>query len=297
MGKEISIIIPCKDHIIALKKCIRGIYDNDFDDSRFEIIIVSSGENPGINDLVDEYPCLHIIVSKNQLPPGTARNLGSRSAIGEIFTFIDADCIPSKNWLRTISEAFSKQIVMVGGVMGTSNSGNILALSDNFIHFYLFSRYRPAGSANGLPGGNLSIRKDIFIKMNGFPDTRISEDWTLTQKIYQNWPKGSVFNPKIVVLHAGRDTFKSYFDHQYIHGYARGKNEIEITKKQRNLGRFFLFIPFVMAKRLISIYSKTFQYNKLIAILYLLLLPTVLFGLFSWTLGFRKGCKESYDSE
>ena len=183
MDKNISIIIPCRDHLNLIKLCIRGIYDNDYDRSKYEIIVVNSGINNEIDDLKLTFPSITIINSKTVLFPGPARNIGVKSANGKILIFIDADCIPAKNWLKSIEEAFEKDIVMAGGMFETVNPKNILASGDNFIHFYMFSKYRPAQVANGLAGGNMCIKKDIFIEMNGFPNVRFPEDWDLSHQV------------------------------------------------------------------------------------------------------------------
>ncbi|MBT3240803.1 MAG: glycosyltransferase [Chloroflexi bacterium] len=297
MVKKISIIIPCRGHLDVIKFCLRGIYENNYERSKYEIIVVNSGINNNIDDLRLDFPSITIINSNTAMFAGTARNIGAKSANGNILCFIDADCIPAKNWLKSIEDAFENDIVMAGGVIETSNPNNILASGDNFIHFYMFSKFRPAQVANGLAGANMNIKKDVFIEMNGFADVRFPEDWELSQRIYQRWPAGSIFDPNIKIFHRGRETFKSYYDHQFIHGFFRGKDKLEITGWQQNFGRFYIFLPLVILKRLNNIYSTTFKYNMIDGFQKLLLLPSVLYGLFCWALGFRKGCKETYDKK
>jgi len=44
------------------------------------------------------------------------RNYGSKIAKGEIYAFIDADCVADKDWLKNAAEYLTKETCMIGSL-------------------------------------------------------------------------------------------------------------------------------------------------------------------------------------
>ncbi len=85
--------------------------ESDYPRDRFEVIVVDS--SPGdeteraIGELCAKYPDIVRYVRKHGADgPGASRNLGAKSARGDIFAMFDSDCIAAPGWLAAAVEPF-----------------------------------------------------------------------------------------------------------------------------------------------------------------------------------------------
>ncbi len=108
----VSVLLATKDRHNALSRCIASLCAGTYKD--FEIIIVDQTASPYSSHIS------HANVRYIHDPrrgKGKALNLALSRARGDICAFIDDDCIASKNWLRSIQDAFSKH-PSISGVFG-----------------------------------------------------------------------------------------------------------------------------------------------------------------------------------
>jgi glycosyltransferase involved in cell wall biosynthesis len=57
---------------------------------------------PGVHSQPAQFPRLLYLPAVHTSGPAAARNLGWRSASGDIIAFTDDDCLPDSNWLATV---------------------------------------------------------------------------------------------------------------------------------------------------------------------------------------------------
>ncbi|PWB88337.1 bifunctional glycosyltransferase/CDP-glycerol:glycerophosphate glycerophosphotransferase [Methanobrevibacter thaueri] len=98
----LSIIIPFDTVERYLKDCLDSISEQNIDD--YEIILVLNGEKENVNDLINSYDNLNIIVKSfdERLGVARARNEGLKMAGGEYVYFIDSDDYLYKNALEKL---------------------------------------------------------------------------------------------------------------------------------------------------------------------------------------------------
>lgn len=288
----ISVIIPCKGHAAELAGCLSSIARNALPQAGFEVIVVNVGADQAVNALVAHHPFAREIQT-TEAAPGEARNLGAAKAAGEALAFTDADCRPTPGWLRGIETWLASGAIMVGGAVEDEASGNGLARADNVLHFYQYSVQRAGGSAHFLTGANMAVLKTAFNEAGGFPALKTSEDMYLSKKIALRHPERSIFDPNLIVHHAGRRTWHTVYQHQYPFGYDRAVRQHEITAFQQHMGRLRLAIPLVIFKRLLNIYTYTSSLGPAALLKRLFLLPFVTAALIPWAIGFRDGCRDA----
>lgn len=95
----VSVIIPVFNDQQGLERCLYAVDKQvGVDPTKLEIIVVDNGSAPPIYIPNLSHAKVHLVTC---LKPGSyaARNKGVYKAIGEVLAFIDADCIPSENWL------------------------------------------------------------------------------------------------------------------------------------------------------------------------------------------------------
>lgn len=141
------------------------------------------------------------------------RNIGMRIAAGEIFLFIDDDCIPHHDWIERHLAQHARGEKIVGGAVEFP-SGNYLQLSDNVSAFYYMTGYSKQGYRQYVCTSNLSIHRDVYETIGEMlPHKNRADDleWTARMRAYGH---KLLFDPHILVLHdPERTSFSSLWRH------------------------------------------------------------------------------------
>ncbi|MGI0486674.1 glycosyltransferase family 2 protein [Pantanalinema rosaneae CENA516] len=171
MTIQVSVIVPTCNRLELLNRCLAALVEQTFDPSAYEIIVVDDAASQATQRLVNDwaeragnvpgthkgYPALQYIPVTATHGPAAARNLGWRSAIGEIIAFTDDDCIPDRQWLRAGVEKFQPDVIGVSGrlimplmTVPTDYERNALALERSaFITANCFYRREAIAQVNG----------------------------------------------------------------------------------------------------------------------------------------------------
>ncbi len=178
---KVSIIIPAHHISPDLVECINSLTRLDYPQEKIEVLIVQDGmtsnttlDHKGLN-------INHIVLEKSQ-GPATARNAGASKASGEIFAFLDADCIANKNWLKEILPFFQADgIGAVGGfVEGFYKKSFLDRYEEVSSSLNLGSRLlyeRNSESTLYVPTCNMLVSREAFNTAGGFKDgLRVGED-------------------------------------------------------------------------------------------------------------------------
>jgi len=116
---RVSVVIPAYRRCDLLRKALLSLMQQDLDGHDYEVLVVDSSPDSRNVDLVralaPKAPCSLRCLTKKAEGPGPSRNLGLRSAGGQIIAFLDSDCEASPCWLRHGLAAFSDGIGLVQG--------------------------------------------------------------------------------------------------------------------------------------------------------------------------------------
>lgn len=122
----ISVVISSYNALKTLGKCLDAFESQDFDTSKFQVIIVDDGSTDASKALIHEYIAhekisLVYLFQKNQ-GAGVARNTGIKQARFDILAYTDADCVPDSNWLSVIYRSIKEEKKMfLGGYTYTDD--------------------------------------------------------------------------------------------------------------------------------------------------------------------------------
>ena len=122
----ISVVIACGDRPAGLDRCLMALAAQDFDGRCYEVI-VAGGNDDRVAGLVEKWnrrtrglPRMrHIALSSSHGIPG-ARNLGWRSARGEVIAFTDPGTVPNADWLTEGWRAMQPDVVAAAGRVRTT---------------------------------------------------------------------------------------------------------------------------------------------------------------------------------
>ena len=193
---RVSVIIPSLNSP-TLARALTAVAAQT--ESPDEIIVVGRDNT----NIVSGFPSVRFIDTQVPVCAARARNIGMSAATGDIFLFLDSDCIPHSNWLASHLACHAAGGTIVGGSVELRGN-NYWAQSDNVSMFHEFVPELPAGPRFLLPTLNLSVRREIFIAVGGmdesFPGAAAEDaDWTIRIRKtgHRLW-----FDPLAVVAHS-----------------------------------------------------------------------------------------------
>lgn len=128
------------------------------------------------------------------------RNIGMRSAQGDIFLFLDDDCIPRQDWTMRHLDWHSQGKLVVGGAVEFTHQ-NYWQLADNISAFHDLMYYTKGGYRSYLSTTNLSVRR-VVVDSTGFmePHQNRAEDLEWTARFRASGFR-LFFDPEAVVVH------------------------------------------------------------------------------------------------
>ena len=111
----VSVVITCYYSYESLGECLESLRRQSY--RNFEIIVVNSSPESETAKVVSNYPEVKFIQSEVRLYPHAARNRGLEEARGEMFLFIDPDCLAEPDWMETLVRAAERGADLVVGAM------------------------------------------------------------------------------------------------------------------------------------------------------------------------------------
>ena len=210
---DISVIVPTLNEEKYLPQCLRSLVNQSWD-RPCEIIVVDGGSTDQTVRVAKRYA--NKVLLKPKAPVGAARNLGAKTASGEILAFIDADTIANPQWLSSIDAAFRDDPTAVGLTGPTLPYDGELSDSITYRLWTIYlQRLLLYLEMPHVIGFNCAYRRAPFLSVGGFDDNCVmSEDIKLAHKIRRY---GKItFEKEMSALTSAR-RFRKY-GHLYIGG-------------------------------------------------------------------------------
>jgi GT2 family glycosyltransferase len=165
---SVSIIIPVHNGGESFKRCVGSVLAADPQPK--ETIVVADGDTDGSWRIAEAHG---LTVLKLPTPggPARARNVGARSATGDILFFVDADVTIPPDAVRQVAAVFQNEH-SVAGVFGSyddePSEHNFLSQYKNLLHHYVHQTAQEKAST--FWGACGAIRRDVFLNMGGFDE-------------------------------------------------------------------------------------------------------------------------------
>ncbi len=168
-----------------------------------EVVVVDGSSTDGTLDIVRQYPVK--LVTELGLGFGHARNLGVKSADGDILFFIDSDCYADYQWIEKMLPHFND--TEVAGVTGQTRLWNT---SDAVARFLAcvggrMSMPTQRNYVKIAPTMNLAIRRNVIHEVGSFDESLVRcEDTELTYKVTQRYK--ILYEPEAITWFKGSPT-------------------------------------------------------------------------------------------
>jgi len=216
--KKVSLIIPAKNEEANIEKCLNGIESLDFDQKKLEVIVVDNNSTDNTSTIAKAKGAKVIQIKQGTI--GELRNRGAEIARGEIFAFIDADCVPDKNWLKNAIYALgSKDVAAVGSKPAIPETGTTWVERT----WSTMKQIPEVCETTWLSSCNFIVKRSVFETVNGFdPTLSTCEDADIGYRISRKYKM--INDPRVRIIHLGEPkTIKEFFDKERWHGEANFK--------------------------------------------------------------------------
>ncbi len=208
-----SVIIPSYQSAQTIAACLSALLSQDFAEP-FVIIVVDSSTDRTAAIIRERFPQVTLIALSRQTLPGPARNLGVKRARGEIIAFLDADCVPARDWLARMVAAHDAGHAIVGGAVLNGTPDSTVGCAGYIGEFREFLPQGEARQVAHIPTCNISYKASIFRQYGGFPEAHYPQEDLLFNWMLTRQGEHILFDPAIRVTHTHRTRLAAYLAHQ-----------------------------------------------------------------------------------
>lgn len=168
----VSIIIPSYNESKFIKLCLESLKKLNYPKDKFEIIVADNGSTDDTVAICSHYTS-KVYIAPN-LTVGGLRNFGAKKAVGQIYAFIDADCIADLNWLKNAIVILDQEECVVG-------SKYDIPANAKWIEKVWFSqKQKGRHEVTYINSGNMLMSEKLFNKIGGFNQSiKTGEDYEL----------------------------------------------------------------------------------------------------------------------
>ena len=209
---KLSVIIPTYNEEGVILDCLHSLEMQSFTD--FEVVVVDDGSNDStlskLHTVEFTLNCKLTILKGKHEGAGSARNLGAKSAVGDILVFVDSDMTFDKNFLKMLVKP-----IIAGKTKGTFSKDEYVANWDNVwskcwnLNEGWEDRKRHPKNYPDTQKVFRAILKSEFDKVGGFTAGGYNDDWSLSQKL------GILADvaPKAIFFHKNPENLGEIFNH------------------------------------------------------------------------------------
>jgi glycosyltransferase involved in cell wall biosynthesis len=210
----VSVIIPAYNEERFIAQCLDALLPQVRElaaaGESCEVLVVDNGSTDGTREICESRGVA--VLQAPKLRVGAVRNAGVAAARGALLAFLDADCVPRRDWLRAVLRSQDEGACLTGSTYA-------LPATTHWIEAAWFATEAPGRrEATHINAGNLVIPADVFRAVGGFDATLASgEDFELAQRVRRQLPV--ISDDRISVVHLGNPkTLRRFVQREIWHG-------------------------------------------------------------------------------
>lgn len=226
---KISVIIPVKNEASKIEQCLEAVCSQSC--KPHEVIVVDGHSTDGTVEKASKFPVKILYEDYHNRAGGC--QVGLENAEGDYIAFIDADCIPDKDWLSNLVREFDDGIAGVSGNLKGIGKGlwtesiNLTMetfFSGSLVRLHSSKRKQYQKNLSVVSDNGMCRRRDI-LKAGGF-NVNLSggEDLELRNRLRQLGRL--LYVPDAVVLHDHGRGFKEFAYQAYRYGGWRRESGV-----------------------------------------------------------------------
>ena len=219
MSVLVSVVVPAYDAASTIKDCLSSLSTQNAVNGSFEIIVVDDGSSDRSAEFAAAFGVR--VIRQANAGAAAARNTGLNAALADWVAFIDADCVASRGWIKTLARAAHAAEPDVNCIAGKTLGFDSTTPAARFVDLVGSldaSRHLSHPRFPFAPSGNVMYRRTILTAVGGYdPRYRSYEACDLHQRLA---PLGgrSIYEPAALVFHRHRATWRQYWRQQRSYG-------------------------------------------------------------------------------
>jgi succinoglycan biosynthesis protein ExoA len=257
-GKKVSVLIPCRNEVQYIERCIHSVCSFDQPAGGFEVIVIDGMSTDGTRELLsrlkNKFPELVVIDNPRKIVP-SAMNLGIQNAKGEYIIRADARCIHPKSYLCDLVELSEKTGAdNVGGVLvpqfGNGYTQNAIALAYKgriSMGGALRDRGDFVGETDTVYGGCFKRKRLLEVGMYDESMVRNQDD-ELSFRLREMGGK-IIQDGNIKIQYYPRNSFRHLFKQFMQYGYWK----VTVIKKHSQQASLRHFLPAVLVLSFVTL--------------------------------------------
>ena len=220
---RVTVVVPVYNAVPTLPALLAGLRGQQLGGlGEVEFLFVDNNSTDGSSALIEESGLTGARVLFEPVQGvSAARNRALLNARGDILACIDADCVPSRQWLRELVGAFDDPSVVIAA--GGLRSYPPTTAAQRFAAAYgLNEAGRNLTMGPGFANGrNMAVLRSAANELGGWQvDMQRGEDMDFSYRVMERYRCKIAFRPLALAFHQDRADDESLFKQAY--GYGAG---------------------------------------------------------------------------
>jgi glycosyltransferase involved in cell wall biosynthesis len=159
---SVSVIIPAFNEAALITSTLRALADVDYPAEKVEVIVVDNGSTDRTRTIAEDHGAT-VLVSPGATVAGL-RNLGASRSTGAVLAFLDADCLPVREWLTRAVESLRAGAGVTGSRVAAPEQTTWVERA--------WFQPAPQGrqTVSYINSGNLIVGRPLFEALGGFSE-------------------------------------------------------------------------------------------------------------------------------
>jgi glycosyltransferase involved in cell wall biosynthesis len=220
---SVSVIVPVYNGASTLPALLTALRGQQLDGlGEVEFLFVDNNSTDGSGALIERFGLANArVLMEPAQGVSAARNRALSAARGEIIACLDADCVPTRQWLRELVGAFAQPgTIMTAG--GLASYPPTTAAQRFAAQYGLNDAGRNLTMGPGFANGrNMAVRRSVALELGGWHlDMERGEDMEFSYRVMTRYNCRISFSPLAFAFHQDRPDDESLFKQAY--GYGAG---------------------------------------------------------------------------
>jgi mycofactocin glycosyltransferase len=219
---DVVVVIPVRDRAELLARCLTAL------GRRYQVLVVDDGSsNPqSVADVAVIHGATLLRCSENG-GPASARNAGLAEISSDVIAFLDSDCVPSGDWIETLSAHLADPLVAavaprIRAVQSATSAGRYSVANGSLDLGGQAAHVVPGSRVGYVPTAALLVRRSALLQAARAsevfdPALRYGEDVDLIWRLHAaGWRIR--YDPTVVVHHHEPETWPTLLTRRFKYG-------------------------------------------------------------------------------